>query len=138
DQTAAANGLRATLSQATSSTAPDDTAQDAWDAAAQLDLATTRDAAAITAVATRLLQRADTLVQQIPDTVSSALMDALRALVADPSIAPALAAAELLGQVATLRDQQARKRDLPSGGELVGPRRTIVTTFVEAAMDQVD
>ncbi len=140
EQTAVANALRATLSQASSATAPDETAQDAWDAAAQLDLAITRnDAEVVGAVAKRLHQRSETLTQGLPDTVRASLTRSLTRLIREPgAIKLSLAVAEALGEVATLRDQQARKKDLPSVIDLVGPRRTIVSTFADAAMKQLE
>jgi hypothetical protein len=139
EQTATANALRATLAQVAGATAPDEASQDAWDAASQLDLSSTRDAEAVRAVANRLNQRAETLTQGLAEAVRAGLTRALARLVEEPeSLKLMLASAQALGQVATLRDQQARKKDLPNTTDLVGPRRTIVTTFAEAAVKQID
>jgi len=138
EHTATANALRATLSQATSATAPDDDTQDAWDATAQLDLAITRDAATIAAAATRLLQRSDSLMLGAPAQLRASLLASLRKLIGKPAgMAEALAAAGVLGQVAAFRDQKASKKDLPTTTDLVGSTRAIVATFADAAIRKV-
>ncbi|HSR97000.1 MAG TPA: right-handed parallel beta-helix repeat-containing protein, partial [Kofleriaceae bacterium] len=139
EHTAAANALRATLSQAASATAPDDDTKDAWDAAAQFDLATTRDPDAIQAVATRLRQRLDSLVLSLPDALKTELDTNLKRVIEAPSvIAGVLAASGTLGKVATTRAQLSRKKDLPSATDLVGPAKTVVHTFSAAAIKQLD
>src|SRR5262249_37538433 len=128
-----------TLSQAASATAPDDDTKDAWDAAAQFDLATTRDPDSIRAVATRLLQRIDSLTMNLPDALKTELAINLRRVIDAPSLlAIVLAAADSLGKVAAPRGQLARKKDLPAATDLVGTARTVVQTFATAAVNQLD
>jgi hypothetical protein len=139
EHTAAANALRSTLSQAASATAPDDDTKDAWDAAAQYDLATTRDPDAIAAVATRLRQRIDGLTLNLPAVLKAELDTNLKRVIEAPSVlATVLAAAGTLGKVATTRAQLSRKKDLPTATDLVGPAKTVVHTFSAAALKQLD
>ncbi len=137
EHTSAVNLLRSTLSQAASATAPDDDAADAWDAAAQLDLAMTDKAEQIAAVATRLMQRVETLVIGMPAEIGKEAGTALKKAIERPTIATALGAAESLGKIAAMRDQMARRKDLPAATDLVGPAKTIVHTFAAAAIKQL-
>ena len=137
--TLTANRVRATLSQAASATAPDPVAQDTWDAAAQLDLASLAATEVMRDTATRLLQRSDSLTSGLADTFRDGLSFSLRRLIEAPAeLQQQLAVAGVLGRIATLRDQQARKKDMPITADLVGPRRTIVATFADSAIRNLD
>lgn len=138
DQRAAADLVRASLSQAASATAADDRAQDAWDTAAQLDLAITRHPDVVRATGVRILQRVDSLLEGLNDAkLAEQVKRTLRKAIEAPDRAD-LAAASVLGTVAQLRDQQATKKELPPIKGLVGPSRTIVSTFAEAAMKHLE
>jgi len=137
-EVAAASSMRATLSQAASATAPDDDTADAWDAAAQLDLAATASSAAISGAATRLTQRLGTLTLGLPAALAREVAANLRGAIGAPTnVGVVLAAADSLGKIATTRAALSRKKDLPAATDLVGPMKTIVSTFATSAIAQL-
>ena len=133
------HAARATLSQVASLTASDAFAQDAWDACAQLDLAIPRGAQEITEAARRILARADDLIAGLDRALGQQLLRRLRLAAEQPGeLNVLLEATSLLGRVAALHDQRARRKHLPRTSELVGPRLTIVNAFIERGIQQLD
>jgi hypothetical protein len=138
DHVARANIARATLSRAASATAADDTSQNAWDAAAQMDLAIVTGGDSLGKTATRLKGGLAPLTAGVDAAFSTPLGAALDALIATPTTpALALAVGTQLGLVASVRDVQAQRAKDATTGELFGPRRTIVQTFADTAITQL-
>lgn len=132
------HAARATLSQIASLTAADAFAQDAWDACAQFDLAIPRGAADVADAARRILARADGLIAGLDPTLGEELLRRLRLAAERPEDDLVVEATSLLGRVAALHDQRARRKHLPRTSELVGPRLTIVNAFIERGIEQLD
>jgi hypothetical protein len=139
DQVRRANIARATLSQAASFTAPDDRSQDAWDTAAQIDLAMVNGTEAVSATARRLRTGLEAFAVDLPGDMKTVLGTFLSRLVETPSQLPAqLAVSSQVAQVAAVRDLQAQRDKQAQTGELFGPRRTIVRTFADSALAGLD
>ncbi|HZH05016.1 MAG TPA: hypothetical protein VEY30_14625, partial [Myxococcaceae bacterium] len=132
------NRVRSTLSQAASFTAANETSQDAWDTAAQFDLATVSGPEAVKKTVARLRGALGTLVHGLPESLRKQLSEALGTVEGAPdNLGFQVALSGFLGQVGALRDAQAQRARQAVIGELVGPKRTIVNTFAESALKQL-
>ncbi|NOK11088.1 right-handed parallel beta-helix repeat-containing protein [Corallococcus exercitus] len=138
DHTQTSHAVRSSLARACSFTAPDDVSQAAWDTVAQFDLATVSGKDAVLTTADRLKGALDSLVQGLPATVKDAFVGALGRVQGGPDDLTALVTlAGALSQVAQLREAQAQRARQPVIGQAVGPKRTIIGTFAQAALQQL-
>ncbi|RKH51809.1 right-handed parallel beta-helix repeat-containing protein [Corallococcus sp. AB050B] len=138
DHTQTSHAVRSSLARASSFTAPDPVSQQAWDMVAQFDLATVSGKAAVASVADRIKGAFDSLVQGLPSDTQDGLLKALARVQGGPDNLTALVTlAAALSQVAQLREAQAQRARLPVIGQAVGPKKTIIGTFAQAALQQL-
>lgn len=136
DHTRAAHRVRASLSRAAAFTAESDLAQEAWDAATQLDLAIV--AGNVVAAATRLQDAAGELAEGLPER-AAALENALAQVLATPTrLDRLLAAAGELGTLGEWRDAAERRGTSRTPADLLGPKRTVVTRFAERLQTETE
>ncbi|WP_375758519.1 hypothetical protein [Corallococcus exercitus] len=138
DHTKTSHAVRSSLARASSFTAPDDVSQEAWDTVAQFDLATVSGKEAVAKTADRIKGAFDSLVQGLPTNVKKVLLEALGRVQGGPGDLTALVTLSgALSQVAQLREAQVQRARQPVIGQAVGPKKTIIGTFAEAALQQL-
>ncbi|RKI20261.1 hypothetical protein D7Y15_01315 [Corallococcus sp. AB030] len=138
DHTQTSHAVRSSLARASSFTAPDPVSQEAWDMVAQFDLATVSGKDAVVATADRIKGAFDSLVQGLPSDTQEGLLKALARVQGGPTDLTALVTlAGALSQVAQLREAQAQRARHPVIGQAVGPKKTIIGTFAQAALQQL-
>lgn len=138
DHTKTSHAVRSSLARAASFTAPDAVSQDAWDTVVRFDLATVAGKEAVAKAAERIKGSFEVLVQGLPGTVKDAVLKALGEVQGTPGELPRLTAlAAALSQVAALRETEAQRAKQPVIGQAVGPRKTIIGTFANAALEQL-
>ncbi|NRD44019.1 right-handed parallel beta-helix repeat-containing protein [Corallococcus exiguus] len=138
DHTQTAHAVRSSLSRASSFTAPDPLSQEAWDMVAQFDLATVSGKDAVATTADRIKGAFDSLVQGLPSDTREILLKALARVQGGPGDLTAIVTlAAALSQVAQLREAQAQRARQPVIGQAVGPKKTIIGTFAQAALQQL-
>ncbi|MBZ4334598.1 hypothetical protein [Corallococcus sp. AS-1-12] len=138
DHTQTAHAVRSSLARACSFTAPDPVSQEAWDMVAQFDLATVSGKDAVANTADRIKGAFDSLVQGLPPETKDGLLRALGRVQGGPGDLTALVTlAGALSQVAQLREAQAQRARQPVIGQAVGPKKTIIGTFAQAALQQL-
>ncbi|WP_158623862.1 right-handed parallel beta-helix repeat-containing protein, partial [Corallococcus llansteffanensis] len=138
DHTKTAHAVRSSLARASSFTAPDAVSQDAWDTVVRFDLATVSGKEAVAKAADRIKGSFEVLVQGLPGTVKEALLRALGEVQGAPGeLGRLVALSAALSQVAQLREAEAQRAKQPVIGQAVGPRKTIISTFANAALEQL-
>ncbi|AFE05127.1 hypothetical protein COCOR_03275 [Corallococcus coralloides DSM 2259] len=138
DHTQTSHAVRSSLARASSFTAPDPLSQEAWDMVAQFDLATVSGKDAVAKTADRIKGAFDSLVQGLPSDTQEFLLKALARVQGGPGdLASLVMLAGALSQVALLREAQAQRARQPVIGQAVGPKKTIIGTFAQAALQQL-
>ncbi|RKG90977.1 hypothetical protein D7W82_02030 [Corallococcus sp. CA049B] len=138
DHTQTSHAVRSSLARASSFTAPEPVSQEAWDMVAQFDLATVSGKDAVASTADRIKGAFDSLVQGLPSDTQDFLLKALARVQGGPGdLAAIVMLAGGLSQVALLREAQAQRARQPVIGQAVGPKKTIIGTFAQAALQQL-
>ncbi|WP_158627301.1 hypothetical protein [Corallococcus sp. AB045] len=138
DHTQTSHAVRSSLARASSFTAPEPVSQEAWDMVAQFDLATVSGKDAVASTADRIKGAFDSLVQGLPSDTQDFLLKALARVQGGPGdLAAIVMLAGALSQVALLREAQAQRARQPVIGQAVGPKKTIIGTFAQAALQQL-
>ncbi|NOJ93585.1 hypothetical protein HMI51_11655, partial [Corallococcus coralloides] len=138
DHTQTSHAVRSSLARASSFTAPEPVSQEAWDMVAQFDLATVSGKDAVVSTADRIKGAFDSLVQGLPSDTQDFLLKALARVQGGPGdLAAIVMLAGGLSQVALLREAQAQRARQPVIGQAVGPKKTIIGTFAQAALQQL-
>ena len=136
DHTQASHRVRATLSRAAGFTAGDDAAREAWDAAAQFDLAVV--AGQPVPAATRLQDAAPELARNLPEQ-RAALETAMARVIAAPLAVDAqLNAAGVMGTLGEWRDAQYQRSKATGSFEIFGADQTIARRFAEQLREEAE